>query len=149
MPFAFKNWISALATSLAACAGVVACSSSSTGTGSASSCSNDYSGRWKLSGSCVNTSCDLTQNACTLAVRCDDATQGSGAILGTSVTLNGLLGSGVSGGCNVAFDASRGFTMSCTSSQAGAQPCTAVGTCQSGSCGARLVSDSKIGRAHV
>jgi len=74
-----SNFVVGIITIACGCAVVVACSSTSVGSG-ASGCSNDYSGRWKLSGTCTNTSCDLTQSACSLTVRCDDGSQGNGTV---------------------------------------------------------------------
>lgn len=122
-----------VSTVLGASALVVACSSVSTG-GSGSACQNDYGGRWKFSGSCTSTTCDVTQSGCSLTVRCDDGTQGSGTVSGASATVSGLLGSGDSGSCTVAFGTSKSLSMQCTSSRS-TQPCTSTATCEKGSCG--------------
>lgn len=140
------NLIVTLTVVLSACALVVACSSKASGTGGpAMACAFDYSGRWNLSGTCTNTSCDVSQNGCGLSIRCDDGAQGSGSLSGGSATISGLLGSGDSGVCSVTFDTRKGFTMSCSPSLPGAQPCSGTGSCEEGSCGKAFPTGSSSG----
>lgn len=122
-----------LATLVASLAVVVACSSNSSGTGT--SCTNDYSGSWRISG-CTSTTCTVTQSAsCGLGVTCADGTQGSGSLNGKQATMNGVLGNGGgNGSCSFTFNDSRGLTMTCSGANS-TQPCSGSGTCVSGKCG--------------
>jgi hypothetical protein len=119
---------------------VVACSSGSTGS-AGGTCTNDYSGSWRISGACTNTTCNVTQNAsCGLAVSCADGTQGSGSLNGQQASLSGVLGNGGgSGNCSMAFNGSKGMTMTCSGASS-TKPCTANGACESGACGAPIAS---------
>lgn len=122
-----------IATIVGSLAVVVACSSTSSGTGTA--CTNDYSGTWRLSG-CTSTTCTVTQNAsCGLGVTCADGTQGSGSLNGKQASMSGVLGNGGgNGSCSMTFNDSRGMTMTCSGANS-TQPCTGTGTCVSGKCG--------------
>lgn len=111
---------------------VIACSSSASGTNQ-NGCTNDYSGKWDLSGTCTTTDCDVTQTACSLTVRCADGTTGTGSLAGNTATVSGLLGSGDTGSCTVNFSGAS-FSMSCQSSRT-TTPCTGSAKCEGGSCG--------------
>ena len=133
------SWAARIGVFGGAWALVVACSSSASGTNSGG-CTNDYSGKWDLSGTCTNTDCDVTQNGCSLGVRCADGTTGSGTLNGSSATMSGLLGSGDSGTCTVNFSGAS-FSMSCQSSRT-TTPCTGSAKCDGGSCGKPFPSSS-------
>lgn len=129
-----------IATIVGSLAVVVACSSTSSGTGTA--CTNDYSGTWRLSG-CTSTTCTVTQNAtCGLGVTCADGTQGSGSLNGKQASMSGVLGNGGgNGSCSMTFNDSRGMTMTCSGANS-TQPCTGTGVCQSGTCGEPIAGSS-------
>jgi hypothetical protein len=80
--------------------------------GSQPSCTTDYSGSWALSGTCPETSCALSQSACTVSVACTGGTTLSGTISGNTAQLTGSSG-GQSISCTATFDSATAFSIAC------------------------------------
>lgn len=103
------------------------------GPGGGGGCDRDLTGSWSISGSCTPSSCVVTQRSCSFSIQCDDGTQLSGSVSGssfngTAATRGGnyactgaLTGGGISGSC---------------ASTTGAASCTFAASCRGGACGA-------------
>lgn len=126
--------VGSVAMAVAACSG-----GTGTGTGGAGSCSNDYSGRWGLSGSCSTAKCDVVQSsACGATVTCTDGAKLSGSVSGTTASVSGTARDGSAISCSVTFGNTKSFTISCS----GTNLCSGTGTCESGACGTPISGSS-------